>query len=751
MERSIRESEYHFSLHKDGLFQAPNRANGLRIGIGETRVVVTSRMHGDRESEGGFLLDLDMVAWGRVGSLLPVGRATRVPHGERVDLGRGALTEWYINTPDGLEQGITLRHPPPETTTDRGPDPPSPLVIEFAVHSSLGAYPSEDGREILFKDGSGAPILRYADLCVTDATGAGVPARLAFERGRLQIRIDDRDAVWPLEVDPLLNSAAWTAEGDQVGAWFGIAVGTAGDVNGDGYSDVIVGASLFDNGQTDEGRAYVYHGSASGLSATPAWTAESNQTFAEFGFSVGTAGDVNGDGYSDVIVGAHYFDNPQADEGRAHVYHGSASGLSATPAWTAESNQAGAEFGSSVGTAGDVNGDGYSDVVVGASRWTSGQALEGRAYVYHGSATGLSTGFAWAVESNQSSAAFGISVGTAGDVNGNGYSDVIVGAWQFTNGQLNEGRAYVYHGSASGLSTAPAWTAESDQENAYFGGSAGTAGDVNGDGYSDVIVGAYAFDNGQTSEGRAFVYHGSASGLGTGPAWTAESDQAGAEYGKRVGAAGDVEGDGYSDVIVGALGFDNDQTDEGRVFMYQGSASGLAATPAWTAESNQAGPLFGSAVGTAGDVNGDGNSDVIVGARGFGNGQASEGRAFVYHGFSTAVPSGSVPDGSNGPPLQLSKASGSDITLSWGASCVGTDTDYEIYAGILGSYYSHGSLYCSTGGATTKTFTPAASSVYYLVVSRNAQREGSYGKRTGGIERPVGLNACRPQQLAACP
>ena len=115
---------------------------------------------------------------------------------------------------------------------------------------------------------------------------------------------------------------------------------TAGDVNGDGYADVIVGAPFYDNGQTDEGRAFVYHGSAGGLSGSAAWTAESDQAGASFGLSVATAGDVNGDGYADVIVGAPTTTNGQTNEGRAYVYHGSAGGLSGSAAWTAESNQA---------------------------------------------------------------------------------------------------------------------------------------------------------------------------------------------------------------------------------------------------------------------------------------------------------------------------------------------------------------------------------------------------------------------------
>ena len=102
-----------------------------------------------------------------------------------------------------------------------------------------------------------------------------------------------------------------------------------------------------------------------GLGATPTWTAESDQD-AFFGWSVSSAGDVNGDGYGDIVVGAKYYDNGLGYEGRAFVYLGSATGLGDNPAWTAESNQAGANFGYSVSFAGDVNGDGYGDVVVGA-------------------------------------------------------------------------------------------------------------------------------------------------------------------------------------------------------------------------------------------------------------------------------------------------------------------------------------------------------------------------------------------------
>ena len=124
--------------------------------------------------------------------------------------------------------------------------------------------------------------------------------------------------------------AAWTATSDQPDSYFAL-VSTAGDVNGDGFDDVLVGAPRYDNGETNEGRVHLYPGSATGLAASPLWTAESDQADANFGGG-DAAGDVNGDGYGDVVVEAYLFDNGQQDEGRAFVYLGSATGLSASPA-----------------------------------------------------------------------------------------------------------------------------------------------------------------------------------------------------------------------------------------------------------------------------------------------------------------------------------------------------------------------------------------------------------------------------------
>ncbi len=433
------------------------------------------------------------------------------------------------------------------------------------------------------------------------------------------------------------TTAAAIVHSNQLNAYMGQSVASAGDVNGDGYSDIIVGAYNYNSGQAGEGAAFVYHGSADGINTTANAMMESNQASANMGFSVASAGDVNGDGYSDVIVGAHYYDNGETDEGAAFVYHGSSAGISTTAAAIVESNQASAQMGYSVACAGDVNGDGYSDVIVGANLYDNGQADEGAAFIYHGSAGGISTTAATIVESNQVSALMGVSVASAGDVNGDGYSDVIVGAFQYDNGQTDEGAAFIYQGSASGISTTVAAIVESNQAGALMGVSVASAGDINGDGYSDVIVGAFYYDNVQTDEGAAFVYHGSATGINTTASATVESNQANAYMGRSVAAAGDVNGDGYGDIIVGAYGYTNVQSSEGAAFVYHGSATGINTTAAATVESNQANAYMGISVASAGDVNGDGYSDVIVGAFQYDNGQTDEGAAFIYHGSASGI------------------------------------------------------------------------------------------------------------------
>ncbi|MBN2562703.1 MAG: FG-GAP repeat protein [Phycisphaerae bacterium] len=656
VQENIQQSEYHVTWQDrtkladvPAAFQAPNRAHNLRTYFTPQGIRVIPRTGDGLAWQWG----LTLVEYGYDGQMKAPAMAELAGNGNRMEYRRSSFDEWYVNDERGLEQGFTLSERP--TCPPRSPglhedaDGPlthrgaaraearGPLRVEMRITGNLRGVLRADGQGIRFATGDGKQALDYGELRVNDAAGTALPAWFDLSGECLSILVDDTDAVYPVTIDPLATSPDWTAESNQANARFGCSVATAGDVNGDGYGDVIIGAYKYDNGEKDEGRAYVYLGSPAGLADTAVWTAESDQPGDNwscwFGWSVATAGDVNGDGYSDVIVGSPYYESDPWF-GAAFVYHGSASGPSITADWMAdcgEEYEYDSEFGYSVATAGDVNGDGYSDVIIGAPFYST-YAYEGRAFVYYGSASGLGDTADWTADGLKTDGFFGDSVSAAGDVNGDGYSDVVIGApayiWWGSS-------TYVFHGSASGLSEVADWMIES--EAGYYnalGASVSTAGDVNGDGYSDVIIAA----PGQTDKGRAFLYQGSASGLSLTPDWTGEGEQDDAGFGHSVATAGDVNGDGYADVIFGEPYYDDDETDEGRALVYNGSPAGLCTTASWVmADTNKYQAKFGFSVAAAGDVNGDGYSDVIVGASEDTNGESHEGRAYVYHGSASGL------------------------------------------------------------------------------------------------------------------
>jgi subtilisin-like proprotein convertase family protein len=421
--------------------------------------------------------------------------------------------------------------------------------------------------------------------------------------------IEDDDSGGGLSTTP---SWSYTGSG---GEWAGVSA-AFGDFNGDGKDDLLVGADGYNNGA---GRVLVYKGSDTGLSAT-ATSINGDQASAHFGHAV-AAVNVNGDAYDDALISAHAYDNGELNEGRVYLYYGSNSGLNATPGWTGESNAASALFGFALANAGDVDNDGFEDFLVGAPNYSGAFSNQGAAYVYYGSASGPGA-TPWKAEGDLFIAWLGWSVAGAGDVNKDGYADVIIGSPGYN---MLKGAAYVYHGSSTGLGASAAWTVLGTA--GQLGISVSGAGDVNGDGYADAAVGTPGYSSSQAQEGQVRVYHGSSGGLSASPDWAAESDSAFAQFGISVTGVGDTGGDGYGDILIGAVyqGLSN-----GIARAYYGSGSGLAATPGWSVTGAQAASWYGAVFAGNGDANGNGVNDIAVAAPRYN--AAKDGFIEVYLG-----------------------------------------------------------------------------------------------------------------------
>lgn len=401
------------------------------------------------------------------------------------------------------------------------------------------------------------------------------------------------------------NAADVILTGETTVTVFGYSVSGAGDLNGDSYQDVVVGAYSYNS---STGKAYIYYG-GTGMNNFADFEFEGESTFNRFGASVSSAGDINGDSFSDVIVGAWGYNS---SAGRVYIYTNTITGED-IPDIVVTGETVDNDFGWCVSSAGDVNNDGYSDVIVGADKYNS---YTGRAYIFYGGPV-MNNIADVTITGEAAYTSFGYSVSGVGDLNGDGYDDVIVGA----NGyNLYTGRAYIFFGGLSMNNTADV-IVTGDSVYTNFAVSVSGAGDVNSDGYSDVIVGA---SGSNFSTGKAYIYLGG-SMMNNVVDVTLTGGATYSYFGESVSKAGDVNADGYSDVVIGAYGFTN---YTGRAFVFYGGAPmNNAADVTLTGESTQ--NHFGGCVSTAGDLNGDGFDDVIAGA-GFYN--SEKGKAYIYYG-----------------------------------------------------------------------------------------------------------------------
>jgi hypothetical protein len=471
---------------------------------------------------------------------------------------------------------------------------------------------------------------RFFSLLMIASLLAGLNAALSAAEGSMSAASASAPAATSAEIG-VSPQPGWILDSDLQGAELGHSVALAGDLNADGYADVLVGAPKY--GAEKEGAVFVFYGTLDGLPANPDKILMGAYKAGRFGDSVASAGDVNHDGYADIIIGAPGYDGIEPDTGAILVYHGSASGLADSPALTVVGQQKWGEFGNAVAGAGDVNGDSFADVIAGEHYYTNGQVHEGRAHVFFGSPSGVITSTAWTYESDQSESRLGAAVAAAGDINHDGLDDIIIGAPSFNNDQSLEGRAFVFYSRTTGFGQAPDWFAEGNATEAWFGWSVGTAGDVNGDGYADVLIGAPNLLNSLAGNGAVFAYHGSSQGLGASPDWTGEVNQDNSFYGCQVGPAGDINQDGYDDILIGAFKYEaGSQQDEGGAFIHYGGLNGLSSLRSWWATGGKADAWFGYSASIAGDINGDSYLDVIVGAPTYKLGTNPMGRASVFYG-----------------------------------------------------------------------------------------------------------------------
>ena len=457
-------------------------------------------------------------------------------------------------------------------------------------------------------------------------------------------------------VMPLADYADATFLGEYVDN-AGRRLAMIGDVNGDGYDDFLIGAELaYLPPQT--GRAYLVLGKPEAewsqgfdlASADASFVGKSELDRA--GHDVAGAGDVNGDGYDDFLIGAHKFDASETltDTGKVCLILGQPEAdwgpdfelANADSSFVGEADRDYA--GSALAGAGDVNGDGYDDFLVGAYGNDEGGAMAGKVYLFLGrqdAAWGPGTSLADAnviFVGEDSYNYVGYAVAVAGDVNGDGYDDFLIGAYGNDEGGGMAGKVYLFLGRpdaawGQGTSLADAnaiFIGEGSFD--YAGDALAVAGDVNGDGYDDFLIGAYGNDDGGDLAGKAYLVLGRA-GANWGPDFSladADASFRGAhaeDYtGSALAGAGDVNRDGYDDFLIGAYRFDATEvlTDSGRVYLVSGRPDGWqvdvdladaeTATDIFAFDGEVAEDEAGTDLAGGGDVNGDGFADFLVGA-----------------------------------------------------------------------------------------------------------------------------------------
>ena len=424
-----------------------------------------------------------------------------------------------------------------------------------------------------------------------------------------------------LQNELLLLDASITWSGTYETDNAGTSVAGVGDVDGDGWDDILIGAPGNDAEGEDAGVSFLVRGGPirnAEATLEDVWASIYGEQYSDAsGFAVAGAGDVDGDGYDDILIGAPL---RGADAGTAYLLFGPISGRLELDEADIEMVSEGVEYraGAALSSAGDVDGDGLADIFIGAP----GMELDaGRAYLLTGDdlSSGALSGANTRI-SGRSDEGLGTAV-SAGDFDGDGFSDLLVGAPRSADGGFHAGSAHVFLGDelSSGMSiTDDDAILEGESTYDQLGTAVSGTGDVNNDGYDDLLAGAPEDDNGDVDAGGAMLVYGSADISGT---LSEDVRLLGGFYTEHAGTSvaiiGDTDNNGRDDILIGAP--DNDISGEqaGAVYVvFGGGLSGTFSLPedGQIVVGEAAGDRAGSSVAGAGDFDGDGRADLLIGA-----------------------------------------------------------------------------------------------------------------------------------------